>query len=206
MPSDLGVSSLPPSWTFRSVFQLIHKLISTRTLWYSKVWSLSILYLHQNLMWNYLVRTESVQARSDLTGPCHLRVWTGLNQAHGPAQSTRSGLGSLPSLLIQSSYILLGMCVGPILAQREAYVDLWCSCQIGDAYIDLSIHLFDTYTRSKVNAAPPLNPNLTPRDDRTQSLPYNVNRRSLLNYLWGKHCHYIQESMQLCGSLSKSII
>jgi len=62
--------------------------------------------------------------------------------------------------------------VGPILAQREAYVDLWCSCQIGDAYIDLSIHLFDTYTRSKVNAAPPLNPNLTPRDDRTQSLPY----------------------------------
>jgi len=48
--------------------------------------------------------------------------------------------------------------VGPILAQREAYVDLWCSCQIGDAYIDLSIHLFDTYT-SKVNAAPPLNPN-----------------------------------------------
>ena len=60
---------------------------------------------------------------------------------------------------------------GPIPAQREAYVDLWCSCQIGDAYIDLSIHLFDTYT-SKVNAAPPLNPNPTPRDDRTQSLPY----------------------------------
>jgi len=51
--------------------------------------------------------------------------------------------------------------VGPILAQREAYVDLWCSCQIGDAYIDLSIHLFDTYTRSRVNAAPPLNPNTT---------------------------------------------
>jgi hypothetical protein len=51
--------------------------------------------------------------------------------------------------------------VGPILEQREAYVDLWCSCQIGDAYIDLSIHLFDTYTKSKVNAAPPLNPNTT---------------------------------------------
>jgi len=33
--------------------------------------------------------------------------------------------------------------VGPILAQREVYFDLWCSCQIGDAYIDLSIHLFD---------------------------------------------------------------
>jgi hypothetical protein len=64
--------------------------------------------------------------------------------------------------------------VGPILAQREAYVDILCSCQIGDAYIDLSIHLFNTYTRSKVNAAPPLNPNLTPRDDRTQSLPHNV--------------------------------
>jgi len=40
--------------------------------------------------------------------------------------------------------------VGPILAQREAYGDLGCSCQTGDAYIDLSIHLFDTYfTRSK---------------------------------------------------------
>jgi hypothetical protein len=39
--------------------------------------------------------------------------------------------------------------VGPILAQREAYVDLWCSCQIGDGYIDLSIHLFDTYTKVK---------------------------------------------------------
>jgi len=62
--------------------------------------------------------------------------------------------------------------VGTILAQREAYVDLWCSCQIGDAYIDLSIHLFDTYTRRRVNAAPPLSPNPTPRDDRTQSLPY----------------------------------
>ena len=61
--------------------------------------------------------------------------------------------------------------VGPILAQREAYVDLWCSCQIGDAYIDLPIHLFDTYTY-KVNVAPPLNSKLMPRDDRTQSLPY----------------------------------
>jgi len=49
--------------------------------------------------------------------------------------------------------------VGPSLAQREAYIDLWCSCQIGDAYTDLSIHLFDTYTRSRVNAAVPLNPN-----------------------------------------------
>ena len=64
--------------------------------------------------------------------------------------------------------------VGPILAQREAYVDLWCNCQIGDAYIDLSIHLFDTYTRSRVNAAPPLSPNPTPRDDRTQSPPNKV--------------------------------
>jgi hypothetical protein len=63
--------------------------------------------------------------------------------------------------------------VGPILAQMEAYVDLWCSCQIGDVYIDLSIHLFDTYT-SKVNAAPPLTPNPMPRDDRTQS-PLNTN-------------------------------
>jgi len=50
--------------------------------------------------------------------------------------------------------------VEPILVQREAYVDLWCSCQIGDAYIDLSFHLFDTYT-SRVNAALPLNPNTT---------------------------------------------
>jgi hypothetical protein len=65
--------------------------------------------------------------------------------------------------------LAFGVTVGPILAQREAYVDLWCSCQIGDAYIDLSIHLFDTYTRSRVNAAPPLNPNPMPRDDRTQS-------------------------------------
>jgi len=39
-------------------------------------------------------------------------------------------------------------------------------------YIDLSIHLFDTHTRSKLNAALLLNPNLTPCDDRTQSLPY----------------------------------
>jgi hypothetical protein len=31
------------------------------------------------------------------------------------------------------------------------------------------LHLFDTYTRSKVNAAPPLNPNPTPRDDRTRN-------------------------------------
>jgi hypothetical protein len=51
--------------------------------------------------------------------------------------------------------------VGPILGQREAYVDLWCSCQIGDAYIDLSIHLFDTYTRRRVNAAPLFNPKTT---------------------------------------------
>jgi len=55
--------------------------------------------------------------------------------------------------------------------QREAYVDLWCSCQIGDAYIDLSMHLIDTYTRSKVNAAPPLSPNPTPRDDCTRNPP-----------------------------------
>ena len=54
------------------------------------------------------------------------------------------------------------------MVQKEAYVDLWRSCQIGDAYIDLSIHLIDTY---KVNAAPPLNPNPTPRDDVTESLP-----------------------------------
>jgi len=53
----------------------------------------------------------------------------------------------------------------------EAYGNLWCSCQIGDAFIDLSIHLFDTYTRSKVHAAPPLNPNPTPRDDRTRNPP-----------------------------------
>jgi len=59
-----------------------------------------------------------------------------------------------------------------ILAQKEAYVDLCvCSCQIGDAYIDLSIHLIDTYTRSRVNAAPPFNPIPTPRDDRTQNPP-----------------------------------
>ena len=56
--------------------------------------------------------------------------------------------------------------------QREVYVDVWCSCQIGDAYSDLSIHLFDRYTY-KVNAALPLNPNLMPRDDRTQS-PLNI--------------------------------
>jgi len=64
------------------------------------------------------------------------------------------------------------MIAGPILAQRESYVDLWCSCQIGDAYIDLSIHLFDTYTRSRVTAAPPLNPNPTPRDDCTRNPSY----------------------------------
>jgi hypothetical protein len=63
--------------------------------------------------------------------------------------------------------------VGPILAQREAYVNLWSSCQIGDAYIDLSIYLFDAYTTSKENAAPPLNPNLTPHDDRTWNLFYS---------------------------------
>jgi len=67
-------------------------------------------------------------------------------------------------------FLILGR-VGPILAQREAYVDLRCSCQIGDAYIDLSIHLFDSYTRSEVNAAPPLNPNPTLRDDRTRNPP-----------------------------------
>jgi len=58
-----------------------------------------------------------------------------------------------------------------ILVQKEAYGDLWCSCQIGDAYIDLSIHLIDTYTRSKVNVAPPLNPNPTLLDDCTRNPP-----------------------------------
>jgi len=58
-----------------------------------------------------------------------------------------------------------------ILAQKETYVDLWCSCQIGDAYIDLSIHLIDTYTISKVHAAPPLNTNPTPRDRSSQYRP-----------------------------------
>jgi len=77
---------------------------------------------------------------------------------------------ALSITLIESTVI--PKIVGPILAQREAYVDLWCSCQIGDAYIDLSNHLFDTYTRSKVNAAPPLNPNPTPRDDRTRNSPW----------------------------------
>jgi len=38
----------------------------------------------------------------------------------------------------------------------------------------MSIHLFDTYTRSKVNAAPLLNSNRTPHDDRTHSLPYSL--------------------------------
>jgi hypothetical protein len=69
---------------------------------------------------------------------------------------------------------MLDVFVGPILAQREAYVDLWCSYQINDAYIDLSIHLFDTYTRSRVNAAPPLSPNTTPLNDRTQSPPNSI--------------------------------
>ena len=78
------------------------------------------------------------------------------------------------------SYLLVSCIFGPTLAQREAYVDLWCSCQIGDAYIDLSIHLFDTYTR-KVNVARPLNPNLTPRDGRTPSLPY-MHYCGILNY------------------------
>jgi hypothetical protein len=56
------------------------------------------------------------------------------------------------------------------LAQKEAYGDLWCSCQIGDAYIDLSSHLIDTDT-SNVNEAPLLNPNPTPRDDNTRNPP-----------------------------------
>jgi len=51
--------------------------------------------------------------------------------------------------------------VGPILVQRKAYVNFWCSCHIGDAYTDLSIHLFDMYTRSGVNAALPFNSNTT---------------------------------------------
>jgi len=62
--------------------------------------------------------------------------------------------------------------VGPILVQREAYIDLWCSWQIGDVYIDLSIDLFDTYTSCKVNGAQPLNPILTPHNDHTQIRPY----------------------------------
>jgi hypothetical protein len=55
-----------------------------------------------------------------------------------------------------------------ILAQKEAYGDLGHSCEIGDAYIDF-VHLIDTYTRSKVHAAPTLNLNPTARDDRTQN-------------------------------------
>ena len=74
----------------------------------------------------------------------------------------------------------------PILMQRKAYVDLWFSCQIGDKYIDLSIHLFDTYTTSKVNAAPPLNSNLTPRDDHTRSLPY-ANASAFQQWLHEEH-------------------
>ena len=41
--------------------------------------------------------------------------------------------------------------VGPILGQREAYVDIWCSWRIGDACNDLSIHLFDMYSVSNVS-------------------------------------------------------
>jgi len=43
------------------------------------------------------------------------------------------------------------MLLEQILAQKEAYGDLWYSCKIGDAYID-SIHQIDTYTRSTQRA------------------------------------------------------
>jgi hypothetical protein len=61
-------------------------------------------------------------------------------------------------LCIVQIWQIIEDCVEPILAQREAYVDLYCSCKIDDAYIDLSIQLFDMYT-SNVNAALPHNPN-----------------------------------------------
>jgi len=61
--------------------------------------------------------------------------------------------------------------VGPILAHREVSVDLWFCFLIGDADIDLPIHLIVTYTH-RVNVALPLKSNLTPPDDCTLSLPY----------------------------------
>jgi len=130
--------------------------------------------------------------------------WTEPTPWTGSVHSVRAGLIAVTANKI-FLYIVGNVCStnpGAEGSVRQLMVQL----PNGDAHIDLSIQIFDTYTRSKVNVAPPLNPNLTPRDDRTQSLPYNGNGRSLLNYLWGKHCHYRQESMQLCGSLSKSII
>jgi hypothetical protein len=80
-------------------------------------------------------------------------------------------------LVVVATYLYHGTIIedmlDQILAPKEAYVDLWCSCQIGDAYIDLSIHLFDTYTEVKC-WAPPLNPNPTLRDDRTQNPPNRI--------------------------------
>jgi len=61
--------------------------------------------------------------------------------------------------------------VWPILAQWEVYVDFLCSCQTGDAYIDLSIFLFDTYTRCRLNVALLLNPISTPWVEHSQSSP-----------------------------------
>jgi len=63
-----------------------------------------------------------------------------------------------------------GGMVGWILVQREAYVDIQCSCRIGDEYSDLSIHLFDTYTRRRLTAALALNLNPLPHDDWSPNL------------------------------------
>ena len=70
--------------------------------------------------------------------------------------------------------------VGPILARRETNANIWCSCHIGDAFIDLSIHLYDTRTASKRMVAPPLSLNPTPRDDQARNLPYTAAERQYI--------------------------
>jgi len=58
--------------------------------------------------------------------------------------------------------------------RRKHTATYGAAAKFGDAYIDLSIHLIDTYT-SKVNAALPLNSNPMPRDDRTRNPPNTSN-------------------------------
>jgi len=103
--------------------------------------------------------------------PIELRNWDGCRSHHEDVNvkvvnytqlCIRTGLlRKLRFAITQNTMWTGSSSVWPSQGLWEAYVDSWCSFQFGDAYFDLWIHQFDTYTSSKVNSAPLLNPNIT---------------------------------------------
>jgi len=70
---------------------------------------------------------------------------------------------------------------------------------IGDAYID-SFHITDTYTKNIVHAAQPINPNPTPRDDRTQNPPNIMYTAALIEFsrIEPTGCMYMPVRAHMC--------